>query len=214
MIRSVHPIGAESEAKQTPAYKCEGIWSQIMQGGRRYTDRRSWEVPPGVTRKKNAFGEGSESQKKRKLRENNLLKRKKNPHHRHVPPPFQSFASPPCMFLSRLKLWSAGEETWNSQSQAQTGQTQHLTCPAFFLLWVFHSSPPSITARQRIGTMSDCPSRTFSQLVNCQCLLATCNMSAKCLLRLDYNVVSAAVSSLPCGQTAWRLHRLIKGRHA
>lgn len=68
----------------------------------------------GATRghkKKNAFGEGSESQKKRKLRENNLLKRKKTPHHRHVPPPFQSFASPPCMFLSRLKLWSAGEET-------------------------------------------------------------------------------------------------------
>lgn len=92
------------------------------------------------------------------------------------------------------------------QGKPSTWHAQH-----FFPLWAFHSSLPSSTARQRIVATSDVPSRTVSQLGNCQCLLATCNVSqvpATPLLHLDYSVVSAAVRSLPCGQTAWRLHRL------
>lgn len=176
-----------------------------MQAGRRYTDRRSWEVPLGVMRKI-AFGEGSESQKKRKLRENNLLERKES-------------TSPPCSsFLSshlQVSLWPKIVVSWGRNLKRPIASSDRASSapdmPSIFPLWAFHSSPPSITARQRIATMSDVPSRTFPQLGNSQCLLATCNVSqvpATPLLWLDYSVVSAAVSSLPCSQTEWRLHRL------
>lgn len=145
--------------------------SEIMQAGRRYTDRRSWEVPLGVMRKI-AFGEGSESQKKRKLRENNLLKSKES-------------TSPLCSsFLSshlQVSLWPKIVVSWGRNLKRPIASSDRASSapdmPSIFPLWAFHSSLPSITARQRIAAMSDVPSRTFSQLSNSQCLLATCNVS-------------------------------------
>lgn len=94
--------------------------------------------------------------------------------------------------------------------QSQTGQTQHLKCPVFFLFFSFFTTVRYIQAiKKKTVHTSDVTSRTFFffQLSNCKHVLVTHKVLGKSLLLLGYSVVFVTASNLHHDQTACRPHR-------